>query len=556
MSSGDSNEGRPAEPDTRALAEGGELERKETRLRTQEQVQAAQDMSFRIRKSLFTMALALTALSVVYSSIIITRYHPELILNINVILAILGIAAVSFGLLAFEREKINLDTRTGVLQTALQPLRGLRARYGKTWTTASISSGVCLLAAILVLWLGAGQVRQYNLYCSPRDSMVQWTDWIGYDNAKCSARRRVSVWRLGRFEAWLIDPDNNKKIGSCKVGDDALSCEAGPTVSTDRILLVRTGEQDFARTIEFGFKTELERKEKNYSVDVMEIPSYASSKDLLDQLGIELDKRQKASDYRYYVSVGSQAAIWLQAHLDRQGRSVPHMFLGVTDPVDAGLMPRGAGDGSRAIWGIQYGDGAAKMVELVRIVFQNEKLIFAYDPVLSQDASFARQMPKEVVPLVVNRDFAVDELRELSAVYLSWYTLEERFTATDRESARLLKERTIVTSTEANVRNRLAAVGVGANDADIGRQGAAFISEMIHSANRGLGRRPFEISPFRLYLNCNRARASGITISKEALISAHSLYECHEDLNLLSKAIQPPAGARTFGPSLPATNGP
>jgi hypothetical protein len=89
-----------------------------------------------------------------------------------------------------------------------------------------------------------------------------------------------------------------------------------------------------------------------------------------------------------------------------------------------------------------------------------------------------------------------------------------------------MHERTIVSSTSANVQKGLAAIGVGADDFAIGREGISIIRDQSTHPGRKLGTVAVKVEPLHLAVNCRSAKAMNIGVTADLLRAADIAYYC------------------------------
>ncbi len=273
--------------------------------------------------------------------------------------------------------------------------------------------------------------------------------------------------------------------------------------------------------------------------DIIEFigPTNAKGKEAADlywsQKVQEVLRRHKARPYHYLVPIGTQAAEKLSQALGEDYGKQPFLFLGVSDPVRAGLVASlTARSDSHRVSGVAYGSGIEDVVSIIHRLFPTNPLIYVYDPtpgLYTQDIAMAERLKAtqlyrqgKVQTLEIIGFPKLSDLPATNSVYFSWYVLETMFeTGLGKD---LLDSRVIVASTEKNVSpDGLACVGVAPDDSEIGTTGAELIVQnKIHGQR--LETMDIVTPKNHYWVNTETANRLGIEFSPDVLKGAHRLF--------------------------------
>ena len=231
------------------------------------------------------------------------------------------------------------------------------------------------------------------------------------------------------------------------------------------------------------------------------------------------------------VTVGTFASIAVRKfnlvkELDAKGL----IFLGVTDPVRAGLVKSidGRHEDSE-IAGARYGSGGIDYGKTLGSLFRPEqKLVFVYDKRTPQDTYVA----SDITYLKETNGDNRFELRGLERpvesgdlgdpnspndtheIYFAWYGLDDILS--DIGGIEILKEKRVTPSTYSPEILQAAGIVVSVDDQKVGELGADILLKNYLDANKKLGDEPVAMPPFKIWTDCDTINRKGIK-----LISGH-----------------------------------
>ncbi len=243
---------------------------------------------------------------------------------------------------------------------------------------------------------------------------------------------------------------------------------------------------------------------------------------------------QKGCDV--FVTVGTQISQALKSRLGAEyGRRVPHLFLGVTYPAEAGLVAElTERTESYDVCGVSYGGGSdGSGVEAVarciaKRLFPGRNLYFIYRNNISQDAAAAEKLGRLMLPearpvrLIPTERFpSLDDLKDKDGVYFAWYLSDLMFESPECEE--LLRERLVVATTQKHVHQGMAVAGVSVDDRTVGQKGCELLVERLQRGDsRQLeypfwGRRNVLSTEQHYWINEEAAQRRGITFPAHVL---------------------------------------
>jgi hypothetical protein len=237
----------------------------------------------------------------------------------------------------------------------------------------------------------------------------------------------------------------------------------------------------------------------------------------------------KLTPFDYLVGVGTQACLAFRNVLgtDFLGHQLPFIFLGVTHPVESGLVSSMSNRVDRAqICGIGYGDGYRDIVSHVRLLFPDRAIKYVYQQGVPQDLEVARSLQsapafKDIEVIELKNVPTLRDLADERSVYLSWYCFERMFESCAH--AETLLQRIVVATTRGNCRDGLAVAAVAADDREIGSLGAEMLCD--HLFNQvDMGTLPVVIPRIYTWINSVQAKLRGIPFSQNAREMAREIF--------------------------------
>jgi hypothetical protein len=305
-----------------------------------------------------------------------------------------------------------------------------------------------------------------------------------------------------------------------------------PQLPPLKVTVLRSGELAYTRDIVHGLRTRLQEQQPRLGRRVEFFEWTGPGGAPADEEGQwdHLVRRLRALDGDYQVGVGTQASLAIAARLGADLGKKPFLFLGVTYPLDAGLVDTLENRRDpRPIAGVGYGKGLEEVAAVARRLFPGRPLVFVYRRGIPQDEAAALSLKRtrlfrEGVLRVkkTDRPPALDDLADPQAVYFSWYTFEEMFE--DERSTELLRQRLVVATTRANVAAPgMAVAGVSPDDAEVGARGADLITR--HALGQvELGSLDVSSPRFYYWINCDTARQRGLTFAPDVLREAKEAF--------------------------------
>jgi ABC-type uncharacterized transport system substrate-binding protein len=302
-----------------------------------------------------------------------------------------------------------------------------------------------------------------------------------------------------------------------------------------RVAVLRSGNLAYTRDITFGLTEQLEANQ----------PRLGRRVQVIDEAGpsarIAADGRKEAwsaalqwldgQNADYYVGVGTQAATAISEHLGPKFVRPYFIFLGVSYPVDAGLVTSTKDrKDERNIAGVSYGRGVEEIAGRIHQMFPDRKLVFIYRRDIPQDASAASRLKENALLKRLNilsvvetiNDPTLADMPDSQAVYFSWYTLERMIE--DGSASSLLKDRLIVCTTRPNVEApNLTVAGVAPDDRQIGCLGAKILIDHALGKTQ-LGSVDVESPSFSYWINSETAKFHGVTFPPYVLQSAVEVF--------------------------------
>jgi ABC-type uncharacterized transport system substrate-binding protein len=301
------------------------------------------------------------------------------------------------------------------------------------------------------------------------------------------------------------------------------------------VAILDTGDMFFAQRIREGFTDVIRKQLPHANVDYFSSSAGTggdpkSSPEWRNRAN-SIIERGKNQPYDYYVSIGTHATIALKNALGSEFGKVPFIFLGVSDPIEVGVVTRlQRRNDEREVAGVSYGQGIEEVVSIIRDLFPNQKLQYIYQHDVPQDIAMAKHL--EISPCVTEGVVTIKEttqpptladMPDSNIVYFGWYTLDLLFEKGD--GIELLKQRTVVASTEDNVKPRgLAIAAVAPEDRKIGELGADILIKHL-TKHEKLGGMDIVIPEYNYFINVDTAKDKRIEFSPAAIKGATTIYK-------------------------------
>jgi hypothetical protein len=446
-------------------------------------------------------------------------HHGIAILLLVTLVAVTGIG---------DRERLMAFFARLLHRQTVAPPRGGDGRAVSPARRPKLVTFLALVTAAVFYVVGWHCVSEVTMFCPEARQgegfVVRWTSALSEGCEKCTQGARAHVlhplWDP-TFKIYTISGES--PVGGCQRRDWALVCSVGVASGKKplRVALIKSGDLAYTREIERGFRDVVRATlgEQGVLIDVRTGPATASaSTDLAadyEPVTSYLATRSATVPYDYYVAIGTQAAMAMNNHLLATNPRAPFIFLGVTDPVRAGLVTSYRGrDEIRPLAGVKYGEDGSVFVTMLRRALPGSKLAFVYDSRVPQDMSFAAQIARSGVPLIaLDHTPAGADLPQTDTVYISWYSMESLFE--NAEGIKMLRRRRVASSTSQSVMSpMMAPLAIAPFDVEIGRLGGQLV--LGHRANElVLGRHDVYQPQFRLRLNCDTLTDLGLVVSPD-----------------------------------------
>lgn len=240
-----------------------------------------------------------------------------------------------------------------------------------------------------------------------------------------------------------------------------------------------------------------------------------------DALTTQIQSRYAHSNITFVVGVGSFASTALfRSGLAARGAVANGLiFLGVTDPVGAGLVKslRGRNENTR-IAGVRYGSGPDGYANCLRVLFpQDQSLVFVREENSPQDRFMMSAFKKSDAgrkfgDIVYRSNLNPNVLSDPDAVYFAWYGFDILLNNVRNEAARELLKKKVVPSTFTFENVKDAGIVVSPDDSSIGIAGANLLMDAI-LGKRALGSFDVVDTPFFYWLDRETLNAKHITLA-------------------------------------------
>jgi hypothetical protein len=260
-------------------------------------------------------------------------------------------------------------------------------------------------------------------------------------------------------------------------------------------------------------------------IDVFPKPGQVASLKRLRQEGVR-------APFDCYITVGSSAAAALKTDLGEQYGEKPVIFLGVTYPKNLLIVDslQGRTD-RRQVAGVAYGSGVEDIAYQIDRFFLRKPQYFLYKSSIRVDKDAARQLEKSELHTLerlqmIRRPGLPALLRDMpedyeQAVCWGWYSLGLMYE--DRDCRKRLENRYVVATTRANVERGYAAMGISADDREIGSTGAQLIIDHFQK-QIDLGRLDIVIPKVYPWVNREVAAKFGIVVPQQLIEEAKERY--------------------------------
>jgi hypothetical protein len=220
--------------------------------------------------------------------------------------------------------------------------------------------------------------------------------------------------------------------------------------------------------------------------------------------------------YDYYISIGTAASLAIRDYFKLNNIvDKKFIFLGVTDPVACGLVSRMKNrNETNNTGGVAYCGNFEELPARVHELYPKNKMEYIYWDAYPQDAQIADRISHTnfitdslLILKKLDRLPTLEDLSDTSLVYFSWVTMENMFESQNIEM--LLKVKNLVSTTQTHAVQGLVPFAISTSDNEIGKKGAALISENL-SSKGNLGKTDVFIPDWKVYSNCRTARQKGI----------------------------------------------
>lgn len=231
-----------------------------------------------------------------------------------------------------------------------------------------------------------------------------------------------------------------------------------------------------------------------------------------------------------YVAVGTQASIAMAREWSKTNGSTPFLFLGVTDPVQTGLVRALTNrHNEKNVGGVAFGNGVANLVTLANHIIPRRKLIYIYQEGHPQDDRMGEVLKAhplyaqgilEIIATLTLPTLA--DMQDQTAVYLGYYTFESLFH--DLSGEDLFTNRIIIATHRNHIEHKgLAVAEISADDTEIGQRGAELLIDNVLS-DRSLGTADVILPEFYYRINVATAKTWNIDFTEETIKNARDVY--------------------------------
>lgn len=304
---------------------------------------------------------------------------------------------------------------------------------------------------------------------------------------------------------------------------------------TLNVVIVMSEGAPYERTIIASF---LERLKKESKVRVHAPPAYDGAfipprsregqmkwKEITD----DIRARYRDKDIDYVVTAGTFASTAIMdAGIINDLHAKGLIFLGVTDPVRAGLVKSlDQRHENTKIAGVRYGSGGDQYGKEIASLFPREqKLVFVYDENTPQDTYVAsdlnylkqngydqfeiRPFNRPVDPNDLGDPYGPNDTQE---IYFAWYGLDNMLRKPGGVTA--LKVKWVIPSTYTEENKKDAGIVVSVDDQKVGELGADILLNNYFNPSYNLGDEPVAAPPFKTWLDCKTIHRKGILLAPE-----------------------------------------
>ncbi|MDX1405788.1 MAG: hypothetical protein R3192_14675 [Woeseiaceae bacterium] len=484
-------------------------------------------LASKIRAGTVLVLLAITVFILAWGTLTVVETGPQA-RNLAIALWLVGLVIVSLS--GVRLKSVTDDAWIIVL------VRSLGDWAGRSWQRLAMSV-VALAATWYFAWQGlfAANVTVQPVAHEPSTQCA-----VGWALIKVPcADEPIQLWAPTRqVRLYLSDAAT-----PCARDGSTYTCAANAGEAATRAMPVAGAEKldlsiyfqmskalEYERAIRDGFRQRLEaRLGTRYNITINEgigtTGSYWNSVERWQAIVDEIVSREPLT--QYIVTVGSDASTaMVELQADARFRSLPEsrfvgfLFLGVSDPMRAGLAARETSTGIPGRAAVQYGSGANDWVATILHALDEPRLEhkpeLIYDTSQRQDTWVAAQLQSS--PLNGDRveitgpidgGLRLDNLQE-NHIYFAWYSLDALVESYSSRMDRFL----IIPSTfsEANTRNFGLVVSV--HDAEIGEIGADYLTTSLIEG-RELADLPTVGPRFHIWINCSAIERKGIPLSPE-----------------------------------------
>jgi ABC-type uncharacterized transport system substrate-binding protein len=236
------------------------------------------------------------------------------------------------------------------------------------------------------------------------------------------------------------------------------------------------------------------------------------------------------------IGTGASSPVWPLL----KGKKTPQVFIGVTYPVQSGLIKKIGLPTGENITGISYGVSPEMRLKVFRTLFPDQKrfnkLGFVYSSRLEQEGIYVSELKKLTQTYGFNLSYidffnpeskttdfslAAKQIQDGNLdVIFGWYALDDFFNKSDAQRARFLSLPIPIMAITGHFTDVGAIGGILTNHFQLGAQGAEMVIKVLNGTPAGTIV-PEEPREYLLEINLKRARALKIEIPQEAVKIAY-----------------------------------
>lgn len=260
-----------------------------------------------------------------------------------------------------------------------------------------------------------------------------------------------------------------------------------------------------------------------------EVVKYGANRKIANEL------MAAGADVIVTIGTGASTPVWPLI----KGKTTQQVFVGVTYPVQGGLIKKYGQATGENITGISYGVPIETRLKIFRTIFPDQtrfkKLAFIYSSVLEQEINYVNELKKLKTtygfdfifidfynPATKTTDFTIVENKAAEVkpdILFGWYSLDDLCNKAHLRD-RVMSLPIPIMAITSNFTDQGAIGGILTNHFQLGAQGA----EMVHRILAGTPAAeipPEEPREYLLEINLKRARELKIDIPQEAIKMAY-----------------------------------